>query len=1611
MGTADNDGEKAFRPGRRLRRRVWRLVLAAFAVLSLALAALFACAWGLSRTQWGRDRLAAVGARWLSRASGWDVRLEGLRGGLPWSPSLDSLSLADGSGTWLEGEGLAVRLRPMPLVRGRIRIDALSCRRLVLHRLPRAGASSEPRSRGVRGLPDLAIGFLDVSELVVGPGVLDLPSRLCLEGRVERPSGTGRLTGLVHIRLLDLRGRGALTGAVAPEADSWRLEATADWSEEDPFLSRLAGLPHLVPLAMAAAASGRPEALAVEARVEHAGIRVARLDGTLRVADEELRLRVGGSLECPARVFPAAVGREVPAPLAWELEAALAERTVRVANAAVWTATDRLDGTGSFDTAAGTAECVLNLRLADLAAWPLPPALLVRGPLDLRLEGGRLQDGDVRLELTAASGELAWETWLARGLDLRAAWRLPRLNGLRWDRLPTSTFTLDGKVQGLDGPREAVPMLPQRLTWRLSGRTDADACRVESLQFALPWLGANGTLDWFPARKVASTSLRWQCEDVSAIPGVEPHGLGGAVAARTTARLSIASRRISLAGECDWFEPRFGALPARAWPDVHASFEGRWSPADAATIEKLEVRAGEVRLALSGEADPAARSARVDAEAACTDLRTLGVLWTGAPAGRIEARGGVRVAADTLTVDMDWQARDIAFGGRCLPQAAGVWRLECPEPFAGRHPRLSVRARGNVAGMSWFPAGESADYRFEASWATPDAIEVRRLEIAAAGATVTAAGGIAPRTGQIDAAGHLAMENLGSLGTMLGVRLAGALEVDVSARGPLATPRVEADMRADRLVLAGEDLHDLRIAARGTGGEFWRGTVDARATSRDVPLSLRTGWQWEAPRLRLHAIRLEGPELRLGGDLDCLLPSLLVTGSLRGTGNPEIFRPWIGREVAAETDIALRLDTADGRQNAGLELQLACVATPWFDAGAATLAMRSEDLRGTPRGSLQIAVTSVRRGGLAVREARVALNGTPRDLRFDLDAAGEWDAETLALTASGQVAWPESLTVHRFACSHPRTPVALLAPLRLSRRGEEHVLAPCTLSLGNGRLAAHGHLGPEGLQGEMLLTDVAAVDVAPAAWGFAGGTLSGRLALAGTLAAPRADLTLDLDDLRIREASGTALFTGAAAIEVGYAEERFAGHLAVRGSRGETVEGRLRLPGKLSLHPPRHLLMPDAAWSGELEADIDLGQVLRPLLPDGSVFQGRLRGRLSLGGTANQPALAGHVDVMDALYENYLTGTAIEGLQFRLQGHGEELQLTGLQATDGRSGLLDGSGRLRLGSGDRDAVDFALRLREFVVHEHPRLTVAADGWLRLSGRPSDLTLSGALDLTPGEVRIADWQNGIVNLDVVETRGGVQIAPPTPVSEPKSRTGALVPAGLNLDLTVQVPARVFVRGRGLDTEWRGEVRVAGPVEEASLAGNLTILRGTFTLGPRRLRIIEGTLAFDGARPIRPTLFVVAEERTGELLVRVVLSGPIDAPALRFESQPPMPTDEILARLLFRRGTGQISALQAVALASVVEEFTTGGGTFDINQRLRRLTGLDQIGIVAGDDGGAGTLEVGKYLTDRVYLQVNRGLGAAADSRVTVEVEITPRFSIETSADSAGGGLGFHWKHDY
>src|SRR5207237_6817792 len=97
----------------------------------------------------------------------------------------------------------------------------------------------------------------------------------------------------------------------------------------------------------------------------------------------------------------------------------------------------------------------------------------------------------------------------------------------------------------------------------------------------------------------------------------------------------------------------------------------------------------------------------------------------------------------------------------------------------------------------------------------------------------------------------------------------------------------------------------------------------------------------------------------------------------------------------------------------------------------------------------------------------------------------------------------------------------------------------------------------------------------------------------------------------------------------------------------------------------------------------------------------------------------------------------------------------------------------------------------------------------------------------------------------------------------------VPAAL--DIQIAVPGRVFVRGRGLDSEWRGRINVTGSSDTPRIVGSLEALRGTFAFLGQTFKVARGHIAFDGAAAIDPTLDIVAEIAAPDITAQVLVAG--------------------------------------------------------------------------------------------------------------------------------------------
>jgi translocation and assembly module TamB len=229
------------------------------------------------------------------------------------------------------------------------------------------------------------------------------------------------------------------------------------------------------------------------------------------------------------------------------------------------------------------------------------------------------------------------------------------------------------------------------------------------------------------------------------------------------------------------------------------------------------------------------------------------------------------------------------------------------------------------------------------------------------------------------------------------------------------------------------------------------------------------------------------------------------------------------------------------------------------------------------------------------------------------------------------------------------------------------------------------------------------------------------------------------------------------------------------------------------------------------------------------------------------------------------------------------------------------------------------------------------------------------------------------------------------------TKPAVPFDATLDVRIDAPSRIFVRGRGIDAELGGSLRVTGTSRAPNAVGGFGLRRGVFQLVGQRLDFSRGNLTFAGSLAT-PALDFAAEAKAGDVTARVAVSGFADAPQFTLTSDPVLPQDEILSRMLFKKAAGGLSPFQALQLAQAVAQLSGGAAGPDVFEQARKGLGLDSLDVSTGASGGP-ALGASRYISDRVSVGVKAG-AKPADTAVGVDFDVTRRIKLKGEAGSDG-----------
>lgn len=419
--------------------------------------------------------------------------------------------------------------------------------------------------------------------------------------------------------------------------------------------------------------------------------------------------------------------------------------------------------------------------------------------------------------------------------------------------------------------------------------------------------------------------------------------------------------------------------------------------------------------------------------------------------------------------------------------------------------------------------------------------------------------------------------------------------------------------------------------------------------------------------------------------------------------------------------------------------------------------------------------------------------------------------------------------------------------------------------------------------------------------------------------------------------------------------------------------------------------------SGSLDLRLAELGIWTPLLPAGWSLGGQIRTRVELGGRVGAPAYTGDVTGVNLAASNLLQGVHLTDGELHAVLRGDEARLERLTFKGGE-GTLRAQGAATFGAAPQ-----------------ARVHVEAAQFAALNRIDRQVIVSGKADVALQSQRVKVDGNFLIDkglIDITEADAARYDADVVVVNAPAGSTHAASASteardagdgGADVSVAVDLGQHLQVKGHGIDTGLRGQIRVATPKGKLAITGTVRTEGGTYTAYSQNLAIERGLITFVGD-PSDPTLDIRAVRADIDTRVGVVVTGTAVNPRVRLYSEDSMSDMERLSWLMLGRaptgiGGADMALLQRAALAFAA------GDKGDSKDGFVQKLGLDELSVGGVDKGDvrSAVVTVGKQLSKRLFVGYERGLNAAAGSwqllyRVAQRITLRARTGAENALDA-------------
>jgi autotransporter translocation and assembly factor TamB len=516
------------------------------------------------------------------------------------------------------------------------------------------------------------------------------------------------------------------------------------------------------------------------------------------------------------------------------------------------------------------------------------------------------------------------------------------------------------------------------------------------------------------------------------------------------------------------------------------------------------------------------------------------------------------------------------------------------------------------------------------------------------------------------------------------------------------------------------------------------------------------------------------------------------------------------------------------------------------------------------------------------------------------------------------------------------------------------------------------------------------------------GQFDAEVQFGGTLTQPRVQASASLTALRWQKA------------DVGQVEMTFSLSDAVVRTDlrwHDQAQDLLRVQGTLSTDARRaldvHVVIPS----------VDMRR-LAAMHYDVQHSAGTLDLDLRVQGSVEQPRPQGRLAWRDGALQLAATGERYRDIQAEVVFAGERIDIEQLRVGS-RSGALRMSGWMTTAGTVLRQLDLSVQADQFTALNTSEKEAVISARLQAQGSMQDLAVTGKITVPQARLRLSGklvggpadvqpWELTVAGVygpgrEVVETADG-QLVP--------RRKRAPLPF-LRANVEVDIPKNAWAQGPGIAIEARGAMRVTKALQEPFLlSGTVETVRGFASFYGKKFLLQEGKVTFPGSEEINPFVDATVTHKVSDYVVTIHVGGKVQEPKITLSSTPELAQADIVSLLVTGKTTERLTASEQKTLSDRGQQLVGGVAAGQIQDTIGKPLGLDTVEVEAGEQLGTGRVEVGRYVTQDIFMSYEREVGGKGGNTVGIEYSINRRLKLKGSTSDVGEtAVDLFWRHDY